>query len=171
MGICQLTFVELGRSWVWWLVGYFSYVEIGAAEYRAAAEDHLRAAGVCHRDGNYVTCHYLCGLCVECILRAYRWKVNGDWDGRHVLPKLYREAKFDELITSKQIEEMADRFGTITSRWANNHRYTSQTKLQRHLNDIGATINVKGDKLKQNSQEMYDAAEFIFGIGKTKWKN
>lgn len=66
---------------------------------------------------------------------------------------------------------MAENFGTITIRWANDHRYASPAKLEKFLNDIGATKNVKGDKLKRNSTEMYDAAEYIVGLGINKWKS
>jgi hypothetical protein len=146
-------------------------LEIGATEYRAAAEEHLKAASDCRLNGDHLTSHYLSGLAVECILRAYRWKIDSEWSGRHVLPKLYWEAKFDGLVADSEREEMAEKFGTITSRWSNNHRYASPSKLVKLLNDVGPTKNVKGDKLKKNSQEMYDAAEFIVGIGKRKWKN
>jgi hypothetical protein len=146
-------------------------VEIGAAEYRLAAEEHLSGAIQCHLSGDYLTCHYLCGLAVECMLRAYRWAIDSNWDGRHVLPRLYKESGFDELVSEKDAERMAASFSTITSRWSNNHRYTSPSKLAKYLNEIGATRNVKGDKLKRNSGEMYDAAEYIVGLGKNRWRN
>jgi hypothetical protein len=145
-------------------------MEIGAAEYRVAAEEHLRAAACCHIDGNYLSCHYLSGLSVECILRAYRWQINSLWSGRHNLVVLFREAEFDKFVPASLIDEMSEHFGLITSRWANDHRYASPKKLLRQLNNLHALKNVKGDKMKKNSQEMYDAAEFIFGIGKERWK-
>lgn len=62
-------------------------------------------------------------------------------------------------------------FGIIASRWANEHRYASPSKLVRHLNLIGALTGVKGDKLKENSREMYDAAENVVGLGIRRWKD
>ncbi|HLK13453.1 MAG TPA: hypothetical protein VKT78_01500 [Fimbriimonadaceae bacterium] len=151
--------------------GYVRNVEIGAAEYRLAAEEHLSAAFKCHIGGDYLTCHYLCGLAVECILRAYRWKIDRSWSGRHVLPRLYAESKFDSLVKVPQEAEMAANLYVITSRWANHHRFTSPGKLLQHLNSVDATVGVKGDKLKRNSFEMYDAAVFIVRAGINKWKN
>jgi hypothetical protein len=146
-------------------------VEIGATEYRLAAEEHLSAAAQCHLSGDYLTCHYLSGLAVECMLRAYRWRIDGSWDGRHVLPKLYRESRFDALVSKTEYSRMADSFSLITSRWSNGHRFTSPAKLARYLNEIGATHNIKGDKLKRHSSEIFEAAEYIVGLGVNKWKN
>jgi hypothetical protein len=153
------------------LVGIVDFVEIGAAEYRLAAEEHLSGAVKCHLYGDYLTCHYLCGLAVECMLRAYRWTIDASWDGRHVLPRLYKESRFDALVSDKEAGRMAASFTVITSRWSNDHRFASPSKLEKFLNEIGATHNVRGDKLKRNSSEMYDAAEYIVGLGKNKWRN
>lgn len=146
-------------------------MEIGATEYRMAAEEHLAAAGHCHLNGNYLTCHYLCGLAVECILRAYRWRRDSAWDGRHVLPRLYKESGFDHFVASGQIDVMATNMTVVTTRWSNSHRYASRAKLLRHLNDVEATVNVRGDKLKKNSAEMYDAAVYVVQLGMRKWNN
>jgi hypothetical protein len=105
------------------------------------------------------------------MLRAYRWKVDSTWDGRHVLPRLYRESGFDGLVKGSELVKMTENFGVITSRWSNAHRYASPAKLEKYLNEIGATINLKGVKLKKNSDDMLEAAEFIVALGKNKWKN
>ena len=152
-------------------MGIVFFVEIGATEYTLASEEHLSAAIQCHLSGNYHTCHYLCGLAVECMLRAYRWRIDASWDGRHLLPKLYKESHFDALVSEKEHEKMSESFSVVASRWSNTHRFTSPAKLEKYLNEIGATLNVKGDKLKKNSSDMYDASEYIVGLGKNKWKN
>lgn len=146
-------------------------MEIGSTEYRLAAEEHLSAAAQCHLSGDYLACHYLCGLAVECMLRAYRWKIDVSWDGRHVLPRLYKESRFDALVTERERSKMAESFSIVASRWSNNHRFASPAKLAKFLNEIGATHNVKGDKLKEHRSDIYDAAEYIVGLGKIKWKN
>jgi len=118
-------------------------VEIGAAEFRQASKEHLDGAIHCHQNGDYLTCHYLCGLAVECILRACRWKIDSSWDGRHALLKLYKEARFDALVKERDSSEMADKFYSITSRWSNTHRFASRAKLVSYLNEIRATHNVR----------------------------
>ena len=145
-------------------------MEIGAAEYRAAAEEHLQAAFFCYQKGGHLACHYLCGLAVECILRAYRWQIDTSFDGRHVLPQLYLAADFDRIVPQPLVKSTALAFDTIFERWSYTHRYASPAKLLKHLNGIRATSNVKGDKLKNNSARMYEATELIVGLGNEKWK-
>ncbi|CAN5614683.1 hypothetical protein BH11ARM2_BH11ARM2_21910 [soil metagenome] len=143
---------------------------IGAAEYKEAAEEHLSAAYECHRSGNHLTCYYLCGLAVECILRAYRWRIDATWDGRHVPHRLYRSSEFDKGVGELALETLEERFGVIALRWANDHRYASAAKLLRHLNGLGVNTNVRGDKLERNSRQMYDAASFIVDLGIRRWR-
>ena len=85
--------------------------------------------------------------------------------------KLYKEARFDALVKGRDSSEMADKFYSITSRWSNTHRFASRAKLVSYLNEIRATHNVRGDKLKANRSEMFSAAEFIVKIGLEKWTN
>ena len=146
-------------------------MEIGAAEYRAAAEEHLAAAAQCHVAGLHLTAHCLSGLAVECILRAYRWRLDDSWDGRHVLVRLYKAAQYDRIVPRASVEEATAKFGVIVDRWSNDHRYASPAKLLRRLNALDALRNAKGDKLKRNSREMYDAAAFIVELGLERWKS
>jgi hypothetical protein len=129
-------------------------VEIGATEYREAASEHLGAAIHCHFQGSYLTCHYLCGLAVECILRAYRWKIDPLWDGRHILPILFKESQLDSHLSADEAETVSASFIIVSVRWSNSHRFTSPSKLAKYLNQIGATRNIRGDKLKANSMEI-----------------
>ncbi len=66
---------------------------------------------------------------------------------------------------------MVASFGIIAERWANGHRYASPSKLVKYLNELESVRNVKGDKLKKHSLEMYEAAEFVVGLGIGKWKS
>ena len=45
------------------------------------------------------------------------------------------------------------------------------SQVGEYLNEIGATHNRKGDNLKKHSCDIYDAAEYIVGLGKIKCKN
>ena len=144
--------------------------EIGAAEYKASAEENLYAANASRMAGAYSVSHYLSGLSVECILRAYRWRIRQEWDGRHALVRLYRAAEFDRLIHRSDESAFADHFETVVASWNNEHRFISPAKLISFLNASGFTVNVKGDKLKEHSRKIYDAAEAIVELGLRKWK-
>ena len=144
-------------------------MEIGASEYRYAAIENLDSALVAHSSGLYVSSHYLAGLSVECMLRAYRWRVDGQWDGRHFLPRLLRESGLLKEVPEDALLTFIDRFAELSRCWSNEHRYTSDGKLMKRLNSIQASWGVKGDKLKENSRIMTEAANFIVGIGRKKW--
>lgn len=145
-------------------------MEIGSAEYRVAARQHLQAAYETHAQELYVTSHYLCGLAVECIWRAYRWRRQEPWDGGHVLNSLYKESRFDDVIPDEQVARAAEHINRVITCWSNNHRYTSGAKLLQYLNAVGVTTRVKGDKLRHSSSRMYEAAEFVVLLGLEKWK-
>jgi len=140
-------------------------VRFGPSDYKNSAEENLQAANLC-REGSYVASHYLSGLAAECILRAYRWRIDPSWHGRHALPRLYKAARFDHLLSSA--ERLS--FDLLVTRWSNEHRYFSSQQLTRFLNQIGATHNVRGDKLKDNARQMYNAAEAIVRTGVAKWQ-
>jgi len=144
-------------------------MEIGAAEYRLAAPEMLEGAILADGAGKYIASHYLSGLAVECTLRAYRWRIDTSWDGRHVLLRLAKAARFYEVVPDTARETFQTHFGEIARRWANDHRYSSASKLEKYLNSIGATVNVKGNKLKENSRVMTEGAHFIVSIGESQW--
>ena len=144
-------------------------MEIGSAEYRLAAKETLDAALVAHDAGHFVVAHYLSGLSVECILRAYRWRIDGSWDGRHVLLRLAKSARFYEIVSERAQERFDDHFNEVVRRWSNDHRYASEDKLVKYLNSIEVTTNVKGSKPKENSRVMTEAAHYIVALGTAKW--
>lgn len=111
-------------------------MEIGSSEYREAACEMLDAAVEAHRAARYVASHYLAGLSVECILRAHRWRINSSWDGRHVLIRLAKSARFFELVPPTAAANFQYQFGELTRRWSNDHRYASPNKLPKYLNSI-----------------------------------
>lgn len=103
------------------------------------------------------------------MLRPFRWSIDASWNGRHFLPQLLAESGLLSRVSTEADVRFADHFAELSRRWSNAHRYTSEGKLLKHLNAIGATTNVKGDKLKENSRIMTEAANFIVGTGNTKW--
>ena len=146
-------------------------MDIGSAEYLAAAKDSLDAAGKLHREGLYTTAHYLCGLSVECILRAYRWKLQTPWDGRHNIQLLFKESQFDQLIPSKRYKEFDEAFQYVVLSWSNSHRYMSAPRLEKYLNTASMIRNIRGHKIKAHSAQMLSYTLTIVDLGVAKWKN
>jgi HEPN domain-containing protein len=144
-------------------------VETGAADYREAAVNNLEAAVSAHELGLYVVSHYLSGLAVECLLRAYRWRIDPKWDGRHNLARLLLESGLNQIVSAAAQDEFAKHFTEVARRWRSEHRYSSNAKMIRFLNDLHATVNVKGDKLKENSRIMLSAANYLLGLSERKW--
>lgn len=144
-------------------------MEIGAAEYFFAARQNLEAALLAHEADLYVASHYLAGVAVESILRAYRWQINEEWDGRHFLARLLRESRLLSRVPTAASESFEEHFYELSRRWSNEHRYASDAKLLKYLNSIGAGRNFKGDKLRENSRIMTNAANFIVALGAKKW--
>ena len=70
------------------------YAEI----YYEAAKEHKALAQELHEAGRYVMAHYLAGLAVECILRAYHYRLSPVFSGRHNLQTLYWDAQFDDVV-------------------------------------------------------------------------
>ena len=57
----------------------------GASDYKIAAEEHVSAARELYVRQRYVLAHYVAGLAVECMLRAYRGRIDPVFYGRHDL--------------------------------------------------------------------------------------
>ncbi|HEY3782157.1 MAG TPA: hypothetical protein VGL56_13825 [Fimbriimonadaceae bacterium] len=141
---------------------------ITAAEYKEASGEVLRAAENAHQSGDYVASHYLCGLAVECMLRALRWRHNRAWEGRHYLKALAEEAKYFDLISNRYRPRFVTQFNDLTRRWNNEHRFYPAEKLEAHL--IKLNVGSKSsDRLFVNSAEMVEFAHDLVGIGVAKW--
>ena len=106
-----------------------NYAEI----YRDAAQEHIVLAKELHDSGRYVMAHYLAGLAAECMLRAYHYRLNPVFSGRHDLQLLYREAQFDAIVPPDEKEKVNAALTEIARRWSNSHRYRSEEALRLFL--------------------------------------
>ncbi|MCA9113135.1 MAG: HEPN domain-containing protein [Planctomycetaceae bacterium] len=70
-------------------------MQIGGDDYYRTALERMDDAQLLFEDsrGSYSLAMYSAGLAVECICRAFIWKVNGEFDGRHDLPKLMKQSR------------------------------------------------------------------------------
>ncbi len=135
--------------------------------YREAATEHLALARELHDTGRYVMSHYLAGLAVECILRAYQYRVSPIFSGRHDLQTLYRDAKFDDSMTLEQKNKTVAALTEVTRRWSNSHRYRSEDALRLFLRR--ANIGRTGKFVRESSRRITNAAAAVVEIGVLRW--
>jgi len=141
--------------------------------YRYAAEERLKEALDLQEQGYYVMAHFLSGLAVECILRAYRFRVTPnptDFDEKHDLKNLYRRSGFQDLIPHRRREEFEGGLAYVAKVWRNEHRFASATVLRAHLSRIKLFLKIKhGDILKENGRRMIGFATLLVAGGREIW--
>ena len=69
-----------------------------AESYRAAAREHLERADRLHSSEEFFLAHYVSGLAVECHLRAHLRLLTDEFDSRHDLEELAKEAEFTSIV-------------------------------------------------------------------------
>jgi hypothetical protein len=146
-------------------------VNLTADEYRWASLDRIGAAGALHRAAHYGAAIYFAGVAVECMLRAYRTRVDPEFDARHDLSQLLNASGLQNYVPEKRRAEVAAALGDVWSRWKNDYRYASDDRVLRDLRDRGLTLGIKGDPLKENSRRVYEKAFELVGLGEARWKN
>lgn len=155
-------------------------MKFNTEDYRAAAHERFNAAVQASSSGEYVIAHYLAGVAVECMLRAYRYRIDKEFDARHHLYDLAKASRFLDLIPEGG-GELRGVFSELNLRWHNDHRYCSDKKLRAYLVGLGMAkldrykvsaspgSTVRGDLLKMNAVKMIELAKLILGLGETKW--
>jgi hypothetical protein len=99
--------------------------------YRDAASEHVTVARELYDAERHLHANYLAGLAVECILRAYRTMIDPDFDSRHDLNRLYKLAKYADIVPTRRAEEVGALLGDVISLWSNDHRFLSTESLRR----------------------------------------
>lgn len=95
------------------------------------------------------------------------------FESRHDLYELGREAGFFERIPATRHEEFGAAFSLLNERWRSTQRYLSPNQLWRYLSDIGAERRQKGDPGKNHSRATLELALKIINLGdaiRKKWK-
>ena len=144
-------------------------MNLSADDYRWAALDRMRAAEVLHAATKYAAAIYLAGVAVECILRAYRMRIDKTFDSRHDLPALLTASGLRDYIPSKRRGAITAALGDVWSRWKNDYRYASDDRVLRDLRDRGLTAGIKGDPLKESSRRVFEKAHELVGLGVSRW--
>jgi hypothetical protein len=150
---------------------YASIVNLTADEYRWAALDRIGVAEVLHAAAKYAAAIYFAGVAVECILRAYRLRIDKTFDSRHDPAALLTASGLRDYVPAKRRAEVAAALGDVWSRWKNDYRYASDDRVLRDLRDRGLTAGIKGDPLKQSSRRVFEAAHELVGLGVGRWNS
>ena len=140
-----------------------------ADDYRIAAEEHITAANQLYGLKRWALAHYVAGLAVECMFRAYRCRVNAQFDERHNLGDLARASGFLDNIPSKRVEIISAALSEVVTRWRNDHRFRGEESLRRFLVDRKLYLKIKGDFVKESSRRIVNAATELVNLGAMQW--
>lgn len=140
-----------------------------AEVYKEAAREHKTLAAELHGSGRYVMAHYVAGLAVECILRAYQYRISPIFRGRHDLLVLYRESGFASIVAPEEEQKVAAAFTEVVRRWNNSHRYRSEAALRLFLRRVN--LGKSGKFVRESSRRIVGAAIVIVDQGVLKWKD
>ncbi|NQU20881.1 MAG: hypothetical protein HQ567_06325 [Candidatus Nealsonbacteria bacterium] len=154
-------------------------------EYYRASMERLRQAETLHSKGDaYALAIYCGGLAVECLLRAFRWKVDRSFEGRHDLSDLLKASgilRVDENRMRRRGKDAGDvhesslafraAMNDVVVLWHNNLRFASEARLKAHLKRINRVQGIKGDPLKKNAADLIDAAQLIVKRGMVLWNS
>ncbi|MBI1900639.1 MAG: hypothetical protein HYS13_05955 [Planctomycetia bacterium] len=158
-------------------------MQFTADEYLRAGVERMRQARAIHNSGEgYALAMYCGGLAVECLLRAFRWKEDRSFEGRHDLLDLLkgsgllgtsedqlRRRGFSEVEVQAQATAFRAAVSEVVLLWHNNLRFASEGSLRAHLRRIGRLQGVKGDALKKNARDLLDAAQTVINRGVALW--
>ncbi len=152
-------------------------------EYYSACRERLRQAQSLYAEGHaYALAMYCGGLAVECLLRAFRWKADKNFEGRHDLNELLKASAMlgvdedrmrrrgaDEEDIRKSSAEFRGAMNEIVALWHNNLRFASEARLKAHLKRIDRLHGIKGEPLKKNAADLINAAKLVVSRGEVLW--
>ena len=150
--------------------------------YQVSVERMAQAVDIYHRGEAFALAMYCAGLSVESLLRAFRWKEDATFDGRHDLYELLLASRLLEFndgymihkcVSEESITEWRLKLKVAMSEvarlWHNNFRFASEARLKTYLQKAGRLKGVKGNPLKKNALDLIQAAQTIVDRGSTIW--
>lgn len=158
-------------------------MQFRAEEYYRTALERMRQARDVYQDGEaFALCMYCAGLAVECLLRAFRWKKDRTFEGRHDLEELLKASRLlqieDEFMRRKgESEDAIDASGRelranmnqVIVLWHNSLRFASEARLRVFLRGIDRVKGTKGDPRKKNAKDLLNAAQAVISRGIAIW--
>ncbi len=157
-------------------------MKFGADDYYCCSIERMDQARHLLQSDSYSLAIYCSGLAIECMLRAFRWKDDPTFDGRHDLNDLLDASRFmtqhNQLLCRTELDaersealsmRMKAALSAIVKVWRNNLRYASEAKLRRYFFETGQLAGIKGDGTRFNAVGLLEAAQFIVNQGSLKW--
>lgn len=147
---------------------------ISAETYRAAAEERVSDARALLENEAYVAAHYMAGLAVECIRRAYWMRSHpGRFDPHHNLMAYCLEGGFFDYISQRHDvqNEVRAALSEVRTRWLNKQRFWDEGELQRYLR-VEARLDPevgRAKKVRVSAERIVDAAIRVVSVGRNSW--
>lgn len=132
-----------------------------SGEYRRASHEKFNAAQDAHALGHYVVSHYLCGVAVECMLRAFRWRIDPSWDSKHNLRELSKKCGVYQRLQKKDPQAFARALNEVVRRWRVSHRYSPSDRLLEDLTRLKIETGKNDRILRNNSNVMLECTQII----------
>ena len=145
-------------------------MKINPKKYLEVTQEHIDTARILHNNERYSTAIYLAGVAIESLLLAYKTKNNSHFDSKHDLIKLMKESGIANFVQERNRKKVGILLGEVWSRWKNNYRFASNSRLKSEFKKIGLDRGIKGDILKLNSMTIIDNAYELINIGVRRWK-
>ena len=158
-------------------------MQFRAEQYYQASLERMVQRHTIYREGAaFALAMYCGGLAVESLLRAFRWKEDPSFEGRHDLSELLTASRLlkidDEFMRRQGASEDAIRKSGLKLRkamndvmilWHNNLRFASENGLKAFLHRRGRLQGLKGDPLKKNALDLLVAAQAVIERGVVLW--
>jgi len=148
----------------------------------AARERPVQAWALFHRR-DYAPAMFVAGVGVECLLRGFILRRTNVLETGHDIPLLFRESRIKPLAIERQeavglSEAGLNRYSrqwdtalaTMSSRWSNDFRYASESRLRAHLKRMGLDRGVRGDFARFQARRLIEAAEWAISEGSQLWE-
>jgi len=158
-------------------------MQFKAEEYFRVSVERMRQARELYQRGNaYALTMYCGGLAVEALLRAFRWKSEAGFEGRHNLLELLKASRLllidTEFLRRKGASEteiqrsgivLRSAMNEVIELWHNNLRFASEASLKAFLKRIDRLQGIQGDALKRNAFDLLNAAQVVIDRGGFLW--
>lgn len=144
-------------------------MKLTADECYLAALDHVDEAQLLYDGNKYVLAHYVAGLAVECMFRAYAVRNGEPFEARHDLNKCLELARFDDVIAPSRSEAVAASYSVVVTQWNSTQRYFSDGFLKAYFRNAGLNRGIKGDPVKELTRRIVEAASIVVTEGRVRW--
>ena len=144
-------------------------MKLTADEYYSAAQDYAKEVQLLFDENRYVLAHYVAGLAVECMFRAYAVRNGAAFDGRHDLSKWFELARFDQVSDSARLESIAAAYNVVALQWNSSQRYYSEGFLKAYLHSQELDRGIKGCAVKELTRRIIESALEVVTEGKLRW--